>query len=375
MDSISPATYIDTPHAWETCLQIIQQETQLAVDLESNGLFAYREEICLIQISTRTHDFIIDPFAPLDWKPLGRIMEDPAIEKIFHACEYDLILMRRQHGWHVKNVFDTMWASRILGYDKIGLASMLGCLYDITISKKYQRANWGERPLQEDQLRYAQLDTHYLFRMRDDLAKRIQTDESWEEALEIFAEQANVTLPDLSFSVDDFWSIKGLKEVPKAKLGIVQALTIFRDEMAEKSNRPAFKIFGNKTILELAISTPNSNRQLLSMKNVPTWVAHRYGRGILAAIKAGKQAEKPVYPRKERTPDDVVDRYELIKQWRKERAIARGVASDVILHRLAMWDIAHVNPQTLSELSTIDAIGEWRFNAYGQEILDCLQTD
>ena len=112
---IAPFRYVDNQAAWATCLNELRAASRLAIDLEANSMFAYQERVCLIQISTDKHDFIIDPVRRVDLSGLGAIIADPAVEKVFHAAEYDLILMRRDYDWHLNNLFDTMWAVRILG--------------------------------------------------------------------------------------------------------------------------------------------------------------------------------------------------------------------------------------------------------------------
>ena len=89
------------------------------------------------------------------------------IEKVFHAGEYDLICLWRDFGWEVRNIFDTMVAARALGWTHIGLAAILKEKFSISVSKRYQRADWGKRPLSDAQLDYAQVDTRYLLQLRE----------------------------------------------------------------------------------------------------------------------------------------------------------------------------------------------------------------
>jgi len=132
---------ITTPSDWKSCLARLEGEPRLAVDLESNSLFAYRERVCLIQISVPEQDYIIDPLSGLDFSGLGALFQSHDTEKVFHAAEYDLILMKREYGWDLANIFDTMWAARILGYARIGLASILESQYGLKLNKKYQKAD------------------------------------------------------------------------------------------------------------------------------------------------------------------------------------------------------------------------------------------
>lgn len=364
--------YVDSAESWSSCLAELRQVQQLAIDLESNGLFAYREQICLIQISTRETDYIIDPLSKIDISPLGDLITDPNIEKVLHASEYDLILMMREHGWQMANLFDTMWAARIIGYEKIGLASMLNALYGMEIDKKFQRADWCKRPLSEGQLAYAQTDTHFLFQLRDDLEEELANLGRYDEAIEIFEEQSNVRLPDTAFSAESFWSIQGVSDLTPRKKAIVRELHILRDKLAKQRNRPAFKVLSNSTLVDLAIRTPRRMSQLNDISGLRGRNISRYGQRILEAIERGKTADIPKRTRNKRHPEAVSQRYDALHTWRKERARKRGVASDVVMTRETMWDIAKANPNSAETLAQIDSFGPVRRKIYGEEVLSLL---
>jgi ribonuclease D len=105
---------------------------------------------------------LVDPLALDDLSALAPVFADERIEKVFHAAEYDLLCLKRDFDFECNNLFDTMLAARILGRDEIGLGSMLGAEFGLTLDKRQQRANWGERPLPSRLLEYARMDTHYL---------------------------------------------------------------------------------------------------------------------------------------------------------------------------------------------------------------------
>jgi len=237
---------VTKPSEWFDCLDRLQVEPSLAIDLEANSMFAYRESVCLIQISTPTQDYIVDPTADLDLTGLGELVTDPTIEKIFHAAEYDLILLKRQYGWELNNLFDTMWAARILAYQRFGLASLLEQFYDIRLNKRYQKSNWCKRPLDPEQLAYAQHDTHFLFQLRDRLARELSEMGCEEEAAEVFAAQTQIRLNDNSFNPDSFWSMNGARDLTRQQQAILKALNIFRDQEARRRDQPLFKIFNER---------------------------------------------------------------------------------------------------------------------------------
>ena len=109
-------------------------EPILAVDTESNSLFAYQEQVCLIQFSTPRDDFLVDPLALDDLSPLESLFADPKIEKIFHAAEYDLITLKRDYNFSFDNLFDTMIAARILGWEEFGLGSILKVEFNVKLN-------------------------------------------------------------------------------------------------------------------------------------------------------------------------------------------------------------------------------------------------
>jgi ribonuclease D len=365
---------IRTPEHWAACLKKLHAEPRLAVDLEANSMYAYRERVCLIQVSIPQQDFIIDPLAPLNLDGFGQILEDPSIEKIFHAAEYDLILINRQYGWELNNLFDTMWAARILGYQRYGLASLLEQFFNVHLNKRYQKSNWCKRPLSPAQLSYACFDTHFLFQLRDRLGAEIIETGHLAEAAETFTEHTRVTVSDNGFDPDSFWSINGAHDLTRQEQAVLKALNIYRDQEAKNRDQPLFKIFSDRTLLEIAQRSPVEMAELAAIHGMSKGQIRRYGRQLLEVIRTSMHHKPPVLPqRTKRASDSVMNRYEKLHTWRKNRARARGVESDVIISRNALWELAHINPKTDEELNQLESIGAWRCETYGLEILRVLQ--
>lgn len=372
---LPPHKLITTQSDWRFCLEKLQAEPRLAIDLEANSMYAYREEVCLIQITIPGQDYIIDPLGVSDLSGLGDIVQNPAIEKVFHAAEYDLTLLKRQFGWQLQNLFDTMWAARILGYPRYGLASMLETVYGIVLDKRYQKSNWCKRPLSPEQLVYAQLDTHHLLQLRDHLEAELRAANRLEEAAETFAEQTRVKLSNNNFDPDDFWSISGAFDLTRQQQAVLKALSIYRDQEAHQRNQPLFKIFHDRTLIELAQATPTSIPALRDVYGMSAGQTRRYGRQLLNVIAEGLQAPHPPYPlRSQRPPEAAMNRYDKLHTWRKNTASQRGVESDVIISRDALWAIALQNPQTEAELQQLEEVGAWRGKTYARDILGVLRN-
>jgi len=367
---LDPYTLVDTESAWTACLNRMRREPRLAVDLEANSLYAYRERVCLLQFSIPGADYIVDPLAGFALDGLGDILADPRIEKVFHASEYDLILLRREYDWSVVNLFDTMWAARVLGHKNMGLAGFLRDLYGIELSKKHQKANWAKRPLTEEQLQYAQMDTAYLFDLRDHLAGELEAHGLMAEAREIFMNACRVTVPDRTFDPDSFWSVRGARDLNPVEQGVLRALFVWRDGEAARRDWPPFKVINNDALVELAKAMPETAAAVANVPKVAHRVAARLGAKIVAAVKRGKSVPPPKRRRrKDPTDPAVLDRYERLLQWRKQSARKRDVESDVIISRDAMWDIAHLNPTNLESLASIETLGPHRLELHGESII------
>lgn len=372
--ALPPFHFVADSATWANCLRDLRSASRLAIDLEANSMYAYRERICLIQISTEATDYIIDPTRPIDLSGLGEIVADPAVEKVFHAAEYDLILMRRDHGWRLNNLFDTMWAVRILGYSQMGLASLLEKFFGVQTSKRFQKADWCRRPLSTAELAYAQMDTHYLLPLRDRLMAELEAGGHAAEAAEIFREQSDVRLPNNGFDPEGFWFMNGTFDLKPEQQSALRDLYLFRDREAKRRDVPHFKILGDKTLLELADGMPTRYNDLAAIHGMSERQIQRYGRTIVDLITTARQSPPPKPPKRSpRLPDQTLNLYDRLHRWRKGRAQDRGVESDVITSRDSLWAIAHANPQSMDELIALDTLGPWRLETYGEDILRLLR--
>jgi ribonuclease D len=119
---------------------------------------------------------------------------------------------------------------------------------------------------------------------------------------------------------------------------------------------------------------PHSNNDLRTVRGMSAGQIRRYGAQILAAVGRGRRATLPQQPYYRPPPQDVTDRYTVLHTWRKERAVQRGVESDVIISKQALWSLAQQIPTSLDEMARIPGIGPWRLQTYGDELLRVIAT-
>ena len=349
----------------------------VAVDTESNSLHAWRERVCLIQFSTPAADYLVDAIAIADLSPLAAIFASPDQQKIFHAAEYDVTCLGRDYGFTFANLFDTMSAARTLGWPQVGLAAILDTRFGVTLNKAHQKADWARRPLTPEQIDYARHDTHHLVALRDLQIDALKAAGCWEEAQEDFDRLARLPAGAPVGVLDPlaFWRVKGAYDLTPAQAAILQAVHAFRESEAAHQDRPPFKVMDEATLMALAQHAPATLDDLRRLARMPPPLVQRYGRGLLQAIAHGRAATPVRPPVVEREPDDVRDRYDRLRQWRKKRAAARGVESDVILPKTTIQDLARRPPATFDDLAQIADFGPWRRATYGAEILALLDGD
>ncbi|MDX1436224.1 MAG: ribonuclease D [Anaerolineales bacterium] len=362
---------VSEPDQLQGLVEKLHHEAAVAVDTESNSLFAYQEQVCLIQFSTPGDDYLVDPLALPDISSLGEIFKSEQIEKVFHAAEYDLICLKRDYGFQFANIFDTMIAARTLGRGKVGLGAILKTEFDVELNKRYQRANWGQRPLPPEQLAYARLDTHYLLPLRRILKDELVQTGRWELVQEDFERLCKVEPRPARGVSESLWRINGARDLDPQHVAVLQELCRFRDKIARQKNWPVFKIMGNKVLFAIAEAAPRS-RQALEKVDGAKWAARRYGDGIVKAVRQGLQADPPARPRYTRPSSDYLNRLDALRNWRKREGGRLGVDSDVILPKDLMSSIARQNPQTRQELERIMADAPERQERYGDGILNAI---
>lgn len=365
---------VDTPQALARTVARLQAEPAVAVDTESNSFYVYHEQVCLIQFSIPGQDFLVDPLALSDLSPLGPLFADPGIEKVFHAAEYDVMCLKRDFGFQFANLFDTMIAARILGWKRYGLGSILEERFGVRQDKRLQRANWGQRPLSPEQLRYAVLDTHYLLPLRDILRAELQARRREREAREAFAALPALEWNRHEFDPENFWSIKGARDLSPTGQAVLRELYIYRDEQARARNVPPFKVVSNAVLIRLSERRPTTIRELRRVKGISQVIIKRYGRGLLEAIRRGRNAPPPQPPERPPRPQNaVLERYEALRRWRKRRAAARGVEPDVLISNDALFELAKRPPRDLKDLTEMNLLGPWQLETYAAELLAVLR--
>ncbi|CDO75141.1 hypothetical protein BN946_scf184639.g3 [Trametes cinnabarina] len=150
---IVPRSFAETPFSWVSTaaefaamLEKLRGAREIAVDLEYHSYRTYGGFVCLMQISTRGEDFVVDTLALRDeMEELNEVFTDPDVVKVFHGAESDVVWLQQDFNLYVVNLFDTYHASKVLDFPRHGLAALLEMYCDFTADKRYQLADWRIR--------------------------------------------------------------------------------------------------------------------------------------------------------------------------------------------------------------------------------------
>lgn len=364
---------VDTPAELSAMAAALCAAPLIAVDTESNAFHAYRTRVCLVQIADREREWAVDPRALDDLGPLGAVLNTPGSLKVVHAAEGDILGLRRDFGFGITPLFDTMLAARILGYRRFGLADLLAEHFHVTLDKRYQRHDWGQRPIVPAALRYAAGDVRYLPALHDLLRRQLVEAGRLQEAEEEFERVSRAQPEAREFDPDGFWRIRGARELSPAGRSVLRALYIFRDSRARALDRPPVRVLSDDALLAISRTQPADAAELRRVGLSPLQV-DRYGNAIVAAVRRAQRSPAPQAPRGGGPPPDprVTLRYDALRAWRKNRAAARGVEPEIIVSNASLRALARATPATAAEAAQIAALGPWKAAAYAEEMVRVL---
>ncbi|XP_076789859.1 exosome complex component 10 isoform X2 [Arvicanthis niloticus] len=248
---------------------------EFAVDLEHHSYRSFLGLTCLMQISTRTEDFIVDTLElRSDMYILNESLTDPAIVKVFHGADSDIEWLQKDFGLYVVNMFDTHQAARLLNLARHSLDHLLRLYCGVESNKQYQLADWRIRPLPEEMLSYARDDTHYLLyiydRMRLELWERgndqpVQLQVVWQRSRDICLKKFVKPI----FTDESYLELyrKQKKHLNSQQLTAFQLLFAWRDKTARREDESYGYVLPNHMMLKIAEELPKEPQGIIACCN------------------------------------------------------------------------------------------------------------
>ncbi|XP_052547821.1 exosome component 10 isoform X2 [Tympanuchus pallidicinctus] len=248
---------------------------EFALDLEHHSYRSFLGLTCLMQISTRTEDFIIDTLElRSDMSILNETFTDPAIVKVLHGADSDVEWLQKDFGLYLVNMFDTHQAARLLNLGKHSLDHLLKLYCSVDADKQYQLADWRIRPLPEEMMQYARDDTHYLLyiydKMREALWERgneqpAQLRVVWQRSRDICLKKYIKPL----FSDESYLELyrRQKKHLNTQQLTAFRLLFAWRDKTARQEDESIGYVLPNHMLLKIAEELPKEPQGIIACCN------------------------------------------------------------------------------------------------------------
>lgn len=291
--------FLETPEAIADFFGRLSEDPEhlhwCAVDAEADSMHAYETKLCLLQFASGRELALIDPLAvpAEDMTPMLDYL-DKCDGVWFHGADYDMTLFLQTFQRLPGNILDTQTAARLSGATKFGLANLIEETFGFKMSKASQKADWGQRPLPEKMIRYAYDDVRYMLELADILVERLNALGRYDWFAESCrADMDNALARDEQPNDEDRWRIQGWGKLSERGLGFLRALWKWRDNEAQRRDRPAFKVLNNHVLLDLSRDLEDGKKI-----NPPHYVRSGAARRLIDAAKAARSIPDRELPTK-----------------------------------------------------------------------------
>ncbi|KAG4305803.1 hypothetical protein PORY_000713 [Pneumocystis oryctolagi] len=309
---INPISFNDSKVIWVNTIQLLEnmvidlkKTTEIAIDLEHHDYRSYQGFVCLMQISTRSIDWIVDTLELREeLEVLNEVFTDSNIMKVFHGASMDIIWLQRDFGLYIVGLFDTYHAARILGFEGHSLAFLLKKYVNFDSDKRYQLADWRIRPLPEEMLSYARSDTHFLLYIYDRLKNELLLKSTLSRNLLSLVLSASNNVALRVFEKDrydaDGSGVDGWKNMLQKwgncltsdfQISVFIALHQWRDKIARQEDESVRYVLPNHVLIQIAAGCPDDVASVFSICNYVPPLVRVHVDEIVQIIRSVKESE------------------------------------------------------------------------------------
>ncbi len=368
--------WIDTAGGLRKAADRCRGASRIALDTEADSMHSYFHKVCLIQVSANGHHMVIDPLAvdAEDLQPLWDVVADPAVPILMHGADYDIRILDRDFGARVAGLIDTQIMAQLVGEEKTGLAALLSKELGVVLDKKYQRADWGRRPLNAAQLAYASADTAHLGELVDKLQARLEELGRWQWAQQEFRKLERVRHAPAEAEPLAFERIKGARRLRGVARDRLYSLYEWRERHARSHDIPPFKVLGNKALLAMAEECPVDLEALGQIDGIGPRALRRWGRDLLRRLQRPDCAPERERPPRPPTPTAVERRrLKRLLAARDARAAALEIQAGLLCSRGIVEAVSQRNPPctTMEDLAD-GGVDGWRLEVLGTDFLEAI---
>lgn len=355
---------------------------RISLDCEAAGFHRYSDQLCLVQATISDRTYVVDPLSFDASELLRAPLQRPDVPIVMHGADFDLRLLRRDLGIRLRGLVDTQISAALIGADGLGLASLLSSRLDVHVSKKYQRADWAERPLTEGMLEYAAGDTRHLTALSDMLAAELDKlgRSSWAAQECLALEEVADPQPETEETDDPITRVKGARNLSPRDVTALREALRWRDAIARARDRAPFRVIGEPSLIEAVFRKPRRVEELTDIKGFPRGLARKEGKDLLrhlrrvAEMPENELTPYPAHARRGigRPPPELEATVDRLKNVRNQVADDLGLPRGTLLSNDVITRIAREEVTNLEELLRVDGMRVWKVDVVGERLLEAL---
>ncbi|MBI4604861.1 MAG: ribonuclease D [Planctomycetes bacterium] len=369
-------------------IRSVQGLSDLAEELRRLGSFAldtefirentYRPQLCLVQIAAPGQAYVVDPFLVEDLTALLDLVADPAVEKIVHAGEQDMEIFFSLRREPPRNVFDTQVAAALAGRgESISYGRLVEDLLGVRLKKVETYTDWAKRPLRPEQVEYALDDVKYLL----ELSRRLRREldglgrAAWLAGELRFYEERGTYEKDPETL---YLKIRSAARLEPAELAVLRELAAWREEEAERVDRPRGRVILDEALVELARRAPKTLAEIGLVRGVHPQLVRRSGEAILRRVDRARRLPPPELPApiERRTGDEDISLVtDLLEVALRARAAEAKIAPAYLASRRELEALARreLRGEGASGGGTPAVLTGWRREIAGEALLEILE--
>ena len=275
----------------------LRAEEFVTVDTEFMRERTYWPELCVVQLAGDNEVAVVDAQAEgLDFAPLGALLADPKVVKVFHAARQDVEIFLLKFGAVPTPIFDSQIAAMVAGFgDQVSYDGLCRALANVQIDKAHRFSDWSARPLSASQVSYAAADVTHLRAIYRGLTERLAR----EGRLPWVAEEMAALAEPGTYLADPetMWERLKARTTNRRYLAQLRAIAAWREREAQRINIPRQRLVKDETLLEIAATAPEDASALSRARGISENFARgKSGAGLLAAIAVARalpEAELP----------------------------------------------------------------------------------
>ncbi len=368
---------IITDEGLEEVCQKIDANGRFGLDLEFIPERTFQPVICLVQISTDSEAFIVDPLAVKNLLPLWQRVANPEIETVLHAAVQDLDLIYRASTLIPENIFDTQIAAGFAGFGyPAGYGKLLSQLLGITIAKTESFSDWLERPLTPSQIEYAVEDVCHLLAMADKLKSELKRQGREEWALEECLQYSEIGRY-VRTGRQEFIKVKGANGLNRRGLAVLQGLCELRDQLAAKLDRPIRSVLSDTTLIELSKRPPKQSSDIQRIRGIRPDQVRMYSKPLLESVEkalAIPEADCPVWPSAKATPKREVVIGDMLYSVLKVITYEADIATELVATRDEVQTLVRLVRENKTDSSDLSLLNGWRHSMAGEVLAGLLSS-